>query len=160
MARTHRHEPAEIPGPAAPASCTPSRWLPWKRLSSDDGGSAPDPATFTVGRYSGEVRLDIDQLLAEREDQLHAELAELTKPTGEVGSISFGKRVGEGTSMAVDRLTAVSTQEHLLVTLEDVRRARQRLAQGSYGLCEVCGEPIPEERLEVRPWAVRCVQHS
>jgi RNA polymerase-binding transcription factor DksA len=106
------------------------------------------------------MRHDIDNLLAEREERLEAELAELTKPAGELGTISVGKRVGEGTSMAVDRLTAVSTQEHLLAMLEDVRRARERLADGSYGRCEVCGEPIPEERLEVRPWALRCVQHS
>lgn len=103
---------------------------------------------------------DIDDLLAEREQQLQAELAELTKPTGEVGAISFGKRVGEGTSMAVDRLTAVSTQEQLIALLHDVQRARARLADGDYGLCEVCGQPIPEERLEIRPWALRCVQHS
>lgn len=105
-------------------------------------------------------RTDIDELLAEREDRLQAELAELTKPAGDVGAISFGKRVGDGTSMAVDRLSAVSAQEHLLAILEDVRRARQRLADGTYGVCEVCGQPIPEERLEVRPWALRCVQHS
>jgi hypothetical protein len=49
---------------------------------------------------------DIDELLAEREDRLLAELAELSKPTGEAGTISFGKRIGEGTSLAVDRLTA------------------------------------------------------
>ena len=103
---------------------------------------------------------DIDSLLAEREDRLRAELAELTKPTGDAGAISFGKRVGEGTSMAVDRLAAVSAQEQLLVMLDEVRRARQRLVDGTYGLCEVCGNPIPEERLEVRPWAARCVQHS
>lgn len=48
--------------------------------------------------------LDADEILAAREDQLVAELAELTRPPDEVGSISFGKRVGEGTSMAVDRL--------------------------------------------------------
>jgi RNA polymerase-binding transcription factor DksA len=62
--------------------------------------------------------------------------------------------------MAVDRLTAVSAQEQLLSVLEQVRRARQRVADGSYGVCEVCGEPIPEGRLEARPWAVRCVKHS
>lgn len=103
---------------------------------------------------------DIDELLAEREAQLQAELAKLTEPTAEVGGISFGKRVGDGTAMAVDRLTAVSAQEQLLSVLEQVRHARQRLADGSYGVCEVCGESIPEERLEARPWAVRCVQHS
>jgi RNA polymerase-binding transcription factor DksA len=103
---------------------------------------------------------DVERLLAEREDRLRAELAELTRSTGEVGAISFGKRVGEGTSMAVDRLAAVSAHDHLLAMLEEVRRARQRVTEGGYGLCELCGEPIPEERLEVRPWAVRCVQHS
>jgi RNA polymerase-binding transcription factor DksA len=103
---------------------------------------------------------DVDRVLAEREQKLEEELAELTKPAGELGSISFGKRVGEGTAMAVDRLTAVSAQEYLLATLAEVRRARRRVAEGTYGTCEVCGRPLPEERLEVRPWAVRCVQHS
>lgn len=113
-----------------------------------------------MASYSGEVNGDLDRLLAEREQNLEDELAELTKPAGEVGAISFGKRVGDGTSMAVDRLAAVSAQEHLLATLEEVRRARRRVADGTYGICEVCGERVPEERLEVRPWAVRCVQHS
>jgi DnaK suppressor protein len=54
----------------------------------------------------------------------------------------------------------VSAHDHLLAMLDDVRRARRRVAEGSYGLCEVCGKPIPEERLEARPWAVRCVQDS
>ena len=103
---------------------------------------------------------DADRLLAEREATLEAELAELTKPPGEVGTISFGKRVGEGTSMAVDRLSAVSAQEHLLAMLDGVRSARRRLAEGGYGTCEVCGEPIPAGRLEARPWATRCVAHS
>ena len=103
---------------------------------------------------------EVDRLLAVREAELEAELAELTKPPGELGTISFGKRIGEGTSMAVDRLAAVSTQEHLLTILDEVRRARRRVGDGTYGTCEVCGEPIPEARLEARPWANRCVAHS
>jgi RNA polymerase-binding transcription factor DksA len=99
-----------------------------------------------------------DAMLAAREADLEAQLAELTKPPTEIGSISFGKRVGEGTSMAVDRLAAVSTQEALLAMLDEVRRARRLVAEGSYGICEVCGEPIPEGRLEARPWATRCVK--
>ena len=108
----------------------------------------------------GGMNLDVARLLAEREEALQGELAELIKPTGDVGGISFGKRVGEGPSMAVDRLAAVSAQEHLLAMLEEIRRARHRLADGTYGICEVCGAAIPEARLEVRPWAARCVQHS
>lgn len=102
-----------------------------------------------------------DALLAEREARLVDQLATLTaKPTAELGNISFGKRVGEGTSMAVDRLTAVSAQEELLSMLDDVRRARERVVDGSYGRCEVCGAAIPAERLEARPWAARCLQHA
>jgi DnaK suppressor protein len=101
---------------------------------------------------------DADLLLAGREAELENQLAELTRPPEEIGSISFGKRIGEGTSMAVDRLTAVSTQENLLAMLDDVKRARRRVADGSYGTCEVCGEPIPPARLEARPWSTRCVK--
>lgn len=103
---------------------------------------------------------DVERLLADREEQLRVQLGELTKPADELGTISFGKRVGEGTSLAVDRLAAVSAQEQLLAMLEEVRRARRHVADGTYGICEVCGQPVGEERLEVRPWAVRCVQHS
>jgi DnaK suppressor protein len=129
--------------------------------------AGPDRSSGVMSRvmiraalYAGPVHEDLDQLLDEREARLEAELTELTKPAGDAGTISFGKRVGEGTSMAVDRLAAVSTQEHLLTMLDEVRRARQRVAEGSYGACEVCGEPIPQGRLEARPWAVRCIAHS
>src|SRR3954452_6542176 len=100
------------------------------------------------------------RLLAGRAAELEAQLAELTKPPGELGTISFGKRVGEGNSMAGDRLAAVSAREHLLGMVHEVRRAQQRLAEGTYGTCEVCGETIPAGRLEARPWATRCIAHS
>ena len=99
-----------------------------------------------------------DALLAEREARLVDQLATLTAKPTELGNISFGKRVGEGTSMAVDRLTAVSAQEELLTMLDDVRRARERVVDGSYGRCEVCGDAIPAGRLEARPWAARCLR--
>lgn len=100
-----------------------------------------------------------DHDLAEHEARLDAQLALLTRPS-ETGSIPFGKRVGEGTAAAADRMNAVSTQEQLLRSLADVRRARQRITEGTYGTCEVCGEPIPAGRLEARPQTSRCVQHA
>jgi DnaK suppressor protein len=38
-----------------------------------------------------------------------------------------------------------------------VRAALTSVADGRYGVCERCGEPIPAGRLEVRPTATRCV---
>ncbi len=40
--------------------------------------------------------------------------------------------------------------------LEDIRGALARIADGVYGRCIVCEEPIPEERLEAWPVAKRC----
>lgn len=40
---------------------------------------------------------------------------------------------------------------------QQVVQAQHRLAAGSYGICSECGRPIPVERLEVRPFAEKCV---
>ena len=73
------------------------------------------------------------------------------------GGISFGKRVGDGTSLAVERLTQVAAHEQMLEQLAEVDRALEKLDDDSYGSCDTCGDPIPPGRLEVHPWATRCV---
>jgi DnaK suppressor protein len=45
-------------------------------------------------------------------------------------------------------------QERLLAQVE---RALQRMDEGTYGLSEVSGRPIPLERLEALPWATTTV---
>ena len=98
--------------------------------------------------------------LEAKEAELVAQMAVLTRPIQDQGSISFGKRVGDGTAMAVDRLTAVTAHDNLQGLLDDVRSALSAVDDGTYGRCAVCGEQIPEGRLQARPWATRCVQHS
>ncbi|NEA29575.1 molecular chaperone DnaK [Actinomadura bangladeshensis] len=41
--------------------------------------------------------------------------------------------------------------------LEEIDAALARLTDGTYGLCEDCRKPIPEGRLEIIPYARRCV---
>jgi DnaK suppressor protein len=41
--------------------------------------------------------------------------------------------------------------------LERLRRARDKIAAGTYGVCVDCGQPIPEGRLRAIPDAERCV---
>ena len=97
--------------------------------------------------------------LRSRLDSLDGELAALTAvPLDPMSAVSFGKRVGDGTSEAVDRLTKVGTAEQLDAMRTDVVRALAKIDDGTYGLCDRCGALIPEERLEARPWSVRCVR--
>ena len=42
-------------------------------------------------------------------------------------------------------------------SLADLDVALARHAAGAYGICEACGQPIPPERLAVRPAARLCV---
>jgi len=98
--------------------------------------------------------------LLEKKVEILGELAGLEELPGDRGEISFGKRVGEGTAMAVDRLSQVAVHDKLQVTLADIDRALAKLDEGTYGTCDVCGEPIPEGRLEALPWATRCVKDA
>ncbi|UJP09411.1 TraR/DksA C4-type zinc finger protein [Microbacterium sp. KUDC0406] len=41
--------------------------------------------------------------------------------------------------------------------LRQVDDALARMDAGTYGICAGCGKPIPSARLEVRPFADRCV---
>jgi DnaK suppressor protein len=95
--------------------------------------------------------------LQAKKAEIQEQLGVLEAKPGDQGSISFGKRVGEGTSMAVDRLSQVAVHDKLQVTLADVDRAMAKLADGSYGRCDVCGEPVGDERQEALPWATLCV---
>lgn len=66
----------------------------------------------------------------------------------------------EGHTIAFERSQTgalVCQAEHHLA---EVDAALGRVEAGSWGRCEVCGEPIPAARLEVRPTARRCVAHA
>ena len=43
-------------------------------------------------------------------------------------------------------------------TIKLIDDAIERLAHGGFGICMECGQPIPEARLKVRPYAIYCVK--
>ncbi|WSS89456.1 TraR/DksA C4-type zinc finger protein [Streptomyces sp. NBC_01176] len=63
----------------------------------------------------------------------------------------------EGASTAFERAHVTALLSLSREHLNDLDRALERLERGDYGRCEQCGEPIPTERLEVRPAAKTCV---
>jgi len=63
--------------------------------------------------------------LQDRLTNLDGELAELTAvPLDPMSAVSFGKRVGDGTTEAVDRLTKVGTADQLSALKEALRANR------------------------------------
>lgn len=41
--------------------------------------------------------------------------------------------------------------------IQEIDAALERMAEGLYGMCEACGEPIPSARLEAIPYTQLCV---
>jgi len=96
-------------------------------------------------------------LLRAKRAEVLDELDQLTKPATDSGGISFGKRIGDGTSIAVERITQVAAHDRLQVVLAEIDRAEAKVADGTYGLCDNCGTKIAAARLEARPWSTHCV---
>lgn len=68
----------------------------------------------------------------------------------------------------LDDYARIDYTEFILSELEDIEveilqeidKALQRMEEGTYGLCEVCGKPIEEKRLEALPWTTLCIEHA
>lgn len=62
-----------------------------------------------------------------------------------------------------DRTEEYDTRRAELANLEnrwnDVRAALEKILSGNYGVCEVCGQMIEEDRLEANPSARTCKAH-
>ena len=103
--------------------------------------------------------LDLDAVRAEllaRRDRDRQRLGVLAQRPERGSAVSFGKRIGDGTSEAVSRLTDVGVGESLERGLERTERALKKLDEGTYGICDACGGPISGGRLRAMPDAVLC----
>ncbi len=63
----------------------------------------------------------------------------------------------EGATIAFEREQVAALVRQAEDHLAQVEAALERLDEGTYGRCTVCGRRIPDERLEVRPTATTCV---
>ena len=104
--------------------------------------------------------MDIAEQPAAREAEIRAQLADIEAASkrSTAGGIGFGKRVGDGTNIAVERMTDVAAHTGLQRELVQIGKARAALSAGTYGICEVCGADIGAGRREARPASTRCVQ--
>ncbi|MFF1879970.1 TraR/DksA family transcriptional regulator [Pseudarthrobacter sp. NPDC058196] len=66
----------------------------------------------------------------------------------------------EGATIAFELSQASALLRQSSAGLDQVEAALARLANGTYGTCVVCGEPIADGRLEARPWTPFCILHA
>jgi DnaK suppressor protein len=100
--------------------------------------------------------------LETKRDELQANISGLTEAhPAPTDPIEASEGPNDFEDVAVDFLE-IQKEQSLLVNeqalLTEVHAALKRIEEGRYGLCIVCGNPIPERRLEAIPWAARDVK--
>jgi DnaK suppressor protein len=93
------------------------------------------------------------QLLARERERIERAIADL----GEEGAADRDEPASDGSEDLYQQEFDVGRGQDLDEQLAALERAEARLADGTYGLSVVSGEPIPDERLEALPTAERTV---
>lgn len=97
---------------------------------------------------------EVERALRARHAELQERLAGFSRPPERGAELHFGKRIGEGTSEAISRLTDIGVGGSLEASALRVDRALEKLQEGSYGVCDACGGPIARARLDAVPESV------
>jgi DnaK suppressor protein len=95
---------------------------------------------------------DIDRLQAE----IHTaenDLADLMRDSGD----GAGDDQADAGAKTFEREQEISVANNSREMLEQTERALARIDDGTYGVCEICGNPIGKMRLQAFPRATLCV---
>jgi RNA polymerase-binding transcription factor DksA len=104
--------------------------------------------------------LDERERVAKAIDYLHEENpGSLEDESGEVVG-TLDNHMGDVATVTYDRELDYSLEENSETVLREIDAALQRIEAGTYGVCEVCGRPIEEERLESIPWTRLCLDDA
>jgi DnaK suppressor protein len=112
-------------------------------------------------RHQPVAHTDARELLVSKRSEIVAKVDQLgAHDPAEVANLGFGKRIGDATAYAVERMTDAYQARTIYTTVSEIDQALERIDAGTYGRCVACGITIPAERLKAVPWAALCVPCS
>ncbi len=95
------------------------------------------------------------QLALGRLAALDRDLADIIEAAGQANADD--EHDPEGATIAFERQHTAALLGQARDQLAQIDAAMERLADGSYGVCERCGQPIAAARLAARPTATTCI---
>jgi RNA polymerase-binding protein DksA len=114
-----------------------------------------DEAPWTAEELAGvhsELEAELGRLAREVEDA-DEQIAELIRDSGD----GAGDDQADSGSKAFEREHEMTLANNARELLAQNRHALERIDDGTYGICESCGNPIGKRRLQVFPRATLCV---
>lgn len=73
---------------------------------------------------------------------------------------NYDQHPADAASDTFERSKDQAIGDSVEISLAGIDAALQRLDEGTYGICQVDGKPIPDERLEAVPATRYCVHHQ
>ncbi len=143
----------------AKAAATDAKAAAAPKTNGARAAATAPPARAVKVRFSARFLKAQEQLLHEERatymrqfESLRAE-AEALVADFESGDVQFDEESGEGDTINIERERDLALSEQARAAVAEIDHALTKFALGTYGVCEVSGEAIPEERLEAIPWA-------
>ena len=110
-----------------------------------------------------EILAELKNQLLKEKARLEKELGVIGKPTGNVGDYEtkfddIGRGKEDNASEVDEYADNVAVEDNLEKQFKEVRDAIARMENGTYGICENCGQVIDIERLRAYPAAKICIK--
>jgi len=145
-------KPAAKKTPAKSKAAAPKKKAPAskKAASKGSGSTSEDPK---LSPFLKKQRLHLLELRDHLVDAMAGVAQDNLRSRGEGDSSAFGMHQADAGSDAYDRDFALNLLSQEQDALYEIDEALQRIQNGTYGVCEMSGQPIPEARLEAIPFA-------
>jgi len=126
---------------------------PSARGSATQNGARPD---LDIEYFRGLLLAERVRLEEERE-QVRARALDMDNALPEEGE-GADEDTADLAAAIMDKEMDLSVEDEIEDLLSAVDHALQKIEDGSYGVCDMSGEPIPISRLELIPWASLTVE--
>jgi DnaK suppressor protein len=153
-----------------PVAGTGVRNQPAPALTCDNGCEGtpfcyPSPTmaeTKLTKKEIDELRARLEEELAELQTQLST-LEEDTfaaTQSDSAGDVGLDDESADAGSATFEREKDLSIEQNVRDLIHKIERARKRIAEGTYGLCERCGKPIEKARIKALPYVDLCIKDA
>ncbi|WP_243291139.1 TraR/DksA C4-type zinc finger protein [Bacillus sp. FJAT-47783] len=117
----------------------------------------PSQSHFAFQKQLEQMKKEIEQRL-ESNDHFGIERGHPHESVGELSS--YDNHPGDEGTELYEREKDIALNEHLEKEYEEVCEALNRIKDGTYGVCIICGKKIGESRLQAVPTAKTCKEHA
>lgn len=121
----------------------------------------PKPAKSPLSEKElAQIKVELEEQRSTLEREFaDLEAGSLKVPQSELsGEASFDEEYADAGTFTFERERDLSLGNNIRDLLDKVGHALRRIAEGSYGICERCGQPIDKARLKALPYSSLCIR--